>query len=155
MPRGRPLTYTSKLGKNICQKLAEGESLRSICRSEGMPPESTVRGWVIDDIEGFAAQYARARDIGLDAIADETFDIADDGRNDWIEREGKRGETYIALNEEAVARSRMRLDQRKWYLSKLAPKKYGEKIQQEMTGPDGAPLPQPLIYLPANGRETP
>ena len=60
-------------------------------------------------------------------------EIADDGRNDWMEVETKKG-SYVSLNSEAVARSRLRIDQRKWYLSKLAPKKYGEKLDIEHSG---------------------
>jgi len=105
-----------------------------------MPPESTVRGWVIDDVDGFAAQYTRSRDLGLDAMADEMLDIADDGTNDYVERTKKNGEKFIALDKEAVMRSRLRFDARQWYLSKLAPKRYGVKIAQELTGADGAPL---------------
>ena len=76
----------------------------------------------------FFAQYARARDLGLDAIADELFDIADDGQNDWMERHGEGNEGYT-VNGEHVSRSRLRVDTRKWYLSKLAPKRYGEKLE--------------------------
>jgi hypothetical protein len=57
-----------------------------------MPAEATVRLWAAEDREGFSAQYARARDIGLDALAEEVLEIADDGRNDWIERLDEKGE---------------------------------------------------------------
>ena len=82
----------------------------------------------MEDREGFFAQYARARDVGLDAMADELFDIADDGTNDWMERDGEGNPGY-AVNGENVSRSRLRVDTRKWYLSKLAPKRYGEKLE--------------------------
>ena len=39
-----------------------------------MPPRTTVQQWVIDDVQGFSVQYTRARDIGLDALADEILD---------------------------------------------------------------------------------
>lgn len=92
-----------------------------------MPDVVTVCRW-LDKHPDFRQQYTRAREIQADVIADETIEIADDGSNDWIERETKRG-TIIVLNEEAVSRSRLRVDQRKWYLAKLAPKKYGDKIE--------------------------
>lgn len=133
--RGRKLTYTAEIGGEICRRLAEGESLRAICRDEGMPPESTVRAWALDDVQGFGAQYARARDIGLDAVAEELLEISDDGRNDWMEKFGKDGEAVgYELNGEHVQRSRLRVESRKWYLSKLAPKKYGDKQQVEVSG---------------------
>lgn len=153
MPVGRPSKFTPKLAADICARLATGESLRSICRDEGMPSDSTVRQWALDDVQGFSAQYARARDLGLDAMADEVFDIADDGRNDWIEREDKRGNPYVALNDEAIARSRLRFDARRWYLSKLAPKRYGDRITHE--GDPDNPIQHAAtvtLYMPDNGR---
>ena len=57
------------------------------------------------------------------------LEIADDGTNDWIERQNARsGETYIALNDEAISRSRLRVEARKWLMGKMKPKKYGDKI---------------------------
>lgn len=95
--------------------------------------------WVIQDREGFAAQYARARDAGLDTLADEVFEIADDGTNDYVEKETKKGKE-IVFDGEHVQRSRLRFDARRWYLSKLAPKKYGERVATEISGPDGGPI---------------
>jgi len=75
--RGRPCTYTTEVADLICAGLASGKGLYSICKKRGMPPEATVRGWVLDDHEGFAAKYVRARGIGLDCIADGSIDISD------------------------------------------------------------------------------
>lgn len=119
-PRGRPTDYTPKIAKEICDRLAQGESLRSICKDDHLPTESAVRGWVVDDREDFSAQYTRARDLGLDCRADMI---------------GERIET-----ESDVARARLLFDHERWYLSKLAPKRYGDKIQAEHTGADGGPL---------------
>lgn len=106
-----------------------------------MPDERTVRRWYVDDVEGFAPHYARARDIGLEAMAEDLFDIADDGRNDWTERENERtGQTFTVVDSEHINRSRLRVDTRKWYLSKLAPKRYGDRLALEHGGPDGKPL---------------
>ena len=100
-----------------------------------MPPESTVRMWYVDDRHGFAAQYAKARDIGLDCMADQVFEIADDASMDVVlTSEGPR------VQGEVVARSRLRFDARRWYLSKMAPKRYGDKLLQEHSGPDGGPI---------------
>ena len=85
---GRPSTYSQEIADEVCRRLAGGESLRAICRDEGIPDESTVRLWALDDREGFAAQYARAREVQFLAIADELLEIADDGRNDWMQRRG-------------------------------------------------------------------
>ena len=137
--RGRPSRYTEAIAADICRRLASGESLRAICRDEAFPPESTVRGWVVDDHKGFAAQYARSRDIGLDVMADEIVEISDDGSNDWMERQGENSEGWM-LNGEHVQRSRLRVDTRKWILSKVAAKKYGERVNLEHSGKNGGPI---------------
>lgn len=115
---GRPSKYTQAIADEICERLAQGESLRAICRDEHMPPEVTVRRWVVQDVNGIAAQYTRARDMGLDTTAEECREIADEGSGD-------------------VARDRLRFDERRWYLSKLAPKRYGDKQQVEHSGSVG------------------
>ena len=139
--QGRPSTFDRAIADQILARVSNGETLRQVCRSEGMPPESTVRNWAVYDYDGFAAQYARARDAQMEAWADETIDIADDARNDWIERENARtGATFIALNEEAISRARLRVDQRKWLMSKWKPSTYGDKITAEHTGKDGGPI---------------
>lgn len=126
MPAGRPSDYTPELAAGICLKLAEGLSLREVCRAEDMPDKSTVMRWLAAHDE-FRDQYATAREAQADHWADEILEIADDATNDWIKRhqDGKDVET---LNAEHVNRSRLRVDSRKWLLSKLMPKKYGDRI---------------------------
>ncbi len=131
--------YTPELAAEICERLAAGESLRAICRDDHMPDERSVRRWALDNVDGFAPQYARARDTGLDAVADELLEIADDGRNDWVEKNDPENPGYV-FNGEHSSRSKLRVDTRKWYLSKLAPKKYGDKTSMELTGADGGPV---------------
>ena len=62
---------------------AGGETLRAICRDEGMPDERTVRRWALDDVEGFAGHYAKAREVGYQSLADELLEIADDLGGEW------------------------------------------------------------------------
>lgn len=125
---GRPSTFTQAVADAICERLAAGESLRSICETEGMPNPSTVLRWA-DAHPEFAQQYARARERGYAHLADELLDIADDGRNDYITRQtGEDGETETTLNSEHIQRSRLRVDTRKWMLSKMLPKVYGDKL---------------------------
>lgn len=130
---GRPSKFTEKLAAEICQRLSAGESLRAICKGESMPPEATVRNWVVDDVQGFAAQYTRAREVGLDAMADELLDISDDGTNDWMQSNDPENPGYL-INGEHSSRSKLRVDARKWYLSKIAPKKYGDRTAIEHSG---------------------
>ncbi len=133
--RGRPTKYTPEIAETIFERLAQGDSLRRICRDESLPHESTVRQWARND-KDFYTQYATARDIGLDAMADELLDISDDGTNDtYADDEGNE-----RVNTDVIQRSRLRVDTRKWYLSKLAPKRYGDRASLELTGKDGGPV---------------
>ena len=129
---GRPPIYGQETRDQICALLAEGLSLRSICRQEGMPDLALVMRWLRDEPE-FVAQYARAREAQADALAEEILEIADDGRNDWMQREDPDNGGY-EFKGEHVQRSRLRVDSRKWFVSKLAPKKYGDKVETEHTG---------------------
>ncbi len=138
-PVGRPSDYRPDVGDIICERLVEGESLRAICRSDGMPSISSVFRW-IHQFPEFREQYERAREWQAEKFADEMLDIADDATNDFMERVDSEGRVSYDLNGEHVQRSKIRLDARKWVASKLKPKKFGDKIQQEHTGADGAPL---------------
>lgn len=132
---GRPSTYSAETAAEICRRLADGQSLREVCRDEAMPSESTVRGWALDDREGFSAQYARAREIGYFSMADELLEVADDARNDWMERHGEEDAGWQA-NGEHIQRSRLRVDTRKWMLSKALPKVFGDRVTQAVEGGD-------------------
>lgn len=100
-----------------------------------MPSTGTVYYWRNQN-SVFAAQYEAARVARAEAIFDEVLDIVDDGRNDWVERESRNG-TYIALNAEAVARSKLRADTRLRMVEKMAPSRFGEKSQLDLTNSDG------------------
>lgn len=134
---GRPSDFRPETANRICEELIEGKSLRSICSADDMPNASTVCRWLAQFPE-FREQYAHAREAQADTLTDEMLDIADDGTNDWMEKKNAEGDVVgVEYNGDAVQRSRLRIDTRKWYASKLAPKKYGDKIQQEHTAPEG------------------
>ena len=129
----RPSVYSERLASAVLSRLADGESLRVICADKAMPSRSTVKKWNSEDIKGFSARYARARDEGLDVIADEIIEISDEA--EVVLEANEDGSQYAPkLDATAVARNRLRVDARKWYLSKLAPKRYGEKQQVEHSG---------------------
>jgi hypothetical protein len=107
--RGRPSIFSEELATRICERLSAGETLRAICRDDDMPHEATVRSWAIDVSNPFSTQYARAREIGYQGLADDLTEIADDKLGD-------------------PARDRLRVDTRKWLLSKALPKVYGDKL---------------------------
>ena len=136
---GRPSLYSPDLAAAICAELADGRSLRSVCRDEGMPDARTVFRWLAAH-EEFRQQYARAKEESADALVEDILDIADDGRNDWMERAGDDAGAGWVLNGEHVQRTKVRIDARKWIAAKLKPKKYGDKVQQELSGPSGGPI---------------
>jgi len=113
-----------------------------------MPNTSTVIEWK-NTISEFAEHYARARDVQAELYADDIMDIADDGSNDWIERETTKGNIEIVLNHEHILRSRLRVDSRKWTLAKLKPGTYGDKVQHANAAGDGN-LTVELVKFGAN-----
>ena len=124
-PRGRPSIFTQEIADEICRRIAKGETVRAIGRDPGMPEESSIRGWALDDKQGFFAQYTRAVQIRAGVWAEEIIEISDDGSQDTYIDPASGNERTIA---EVVARSRLRVDTRKWMLSKVLPKIYGEKL---------------------------
>ena len=144
---GRPSKYSEDLAAQICLRLSEGESLRAICRDDAMPDKATVFRWLADEKrQSFRDQYARARDAQTDHFADEILEIADDGSNDWMERFDKDGEkSGWQLNGEHVQRSRVRIDTRKWLMARMSPRKYGDRVAMEHSGPDGGPIEHDFV----------
>ena len=142
---GRPSDYSVEITTAICIRLGLGESLREICRDSGMPDKTTVLRWLATHA-AFRTQYASAREAQADYYAEEIIEISDDASNDWMTRNRGDGETEEVENKEVLARSRLRVDTRKWLMARMAPKKYGDRIVQEVTGADGAPL-VPIINL--------
>jgi len=146
---GRPSKYTLELGDLICALLAEGKSLRTICALENMPHISTVLLWVVKGERGdeqfadFCEQYRRAREAQSEALIDEVIVIADDSSLDFkfVTKDDETGQSAKALvDNEHINRSKLRIETRFRYAAKMYAKKYGDKIQQEITGKDGGPV---------------
>lgn len=135
---GRPTDYSAAVADAICERLADGESLRSICADGAMPNKATVFRWLNLHKE-FGDQYARAREEQAESLADEIVLISDEGATKLVSG-GEEDEPAVVFDATAVARNRLRVDARKWVASKLKPKKYGDKTQLEHAGPDGGPL---------------
>lgn len=125
--------YTQELANKICSELAEGKSLRTVCKQKDMPDKSTVFDWLAKN-KGFADQYAQAKAESADALFEETIDIADDARNVIVGGEDRADNARVQVE-------RLRVDTRKWMMSKMKPKKYGEKIDHTTNGKD---LPTPI-----------
>jgi hypothetical protein len=144
---GRPSTYTQEIADRICERIADGESLRSILRDDNQPASSTVFKWLTEN-KSFSEQYTRAREAQADVLFDEILNIADDGKNDtYTDCDGN-----VRTNQDVIARSRLRVDARKWMAGKLRPKKYGEKL--ELAGDPDRPLNANLTvtFHAANGK---
>ena len=122
---GRPSEYTDTIFNEICDKLADGKSLKSICETEEMPSKATFYNW-INNSKDLLDKYARAKDDSSDALADDIQDI---------------GEKVLTGIYEAN-NARVAIDAKKWIASKLKPKKYGDKIDMTTNGKD---LPTPLL----------
>lgn len=135
---GRPSEYSDKVAGAICEKIAEGQSLRAICLAEDMPNKATVFRWLADpDRQSFRDQYARAREAQADALFDEILHIADntlEGVKTKTLPDGKVEKTTGDM----IEHRRLQVDARKWMAGKLQPKKYGDKL--ELSGNPDAPL---------------
>lgn len=133
--KGRPTDFSDELAASICFEIAEGRSLRSVCRDKGMPHMSTIFRWLGEkDKATFKEQYARACEERTEAMAEDILDIADDGTNDYVTRSTNDGDEYQVVDKDNIQRSRLRVDTRKWLMSKMKPKKYGDKIDVTSAG---------------------
>ena len=120
---GRPSVFSTSIGNEICARIMEGESLRSICQDDHMPGQRTVFEWLDNDAhENFRSRYAHARTRATEVFEDEIIDVA-----------------RSATPEDANAR-RLQVGALKWVMSKRAPKVYGDKVTQEHTGEGGGPI---------------
>jgi hypothetical protein len=131
---GRPSIYTKRLGLEICARLSLGESLKSICKDKEFPTDSTVYLWLLDENKkDFSDNYARARATQAEKMFEDIIEIAD--ASDSVIRSGaeKKSSAY-AQNQ------RLKIDTRKWYLSKVLPKKFGDKLDVT-SGGDKLPTP--------------
>lgn len=127
---GRPSDYLPEVAADICSLLADGESLRKVCERQGMPGKATVFRWLAQH-EEFRDQYAKATETRADAIFEDMFDIADE----------------VSEEAAAVAKARLRIDTRKWALARMNPKKYGDKVSQEIDhkSSDGSMATKPTV----------
>ena len=124
----RPCEFTQEVADAICEAIAEGRALRNICCRDGMPASSTVGRWLAANVE-FRRQYTVAREIQAEILIDEILQIADDKTGDEAAEpaEGAARETGVAVH-----RARLRVDTRKWLIGRLAPKRYGEKLDVDL-----------------------
>lgn len=114
--------FSQEVADRICHQMAEGRSLRSVCRDEAMPHIATVMRW-IEDNESFREQYTRASISRADAKFDEL---------DEVSELASEPDNHLR-----VAGLRLKADNIKWQLARMNSKKYGDKIENTLTGEIG------------------
>lgn len=121
----RPSKRSPQVEDEICRRLSEGETLRAICRDEGMPSWQRIYEWVASD-ESFAGRIARARELGADAIAEHTLDILDEPPERTNTEHGDKVDSGY------VAWQKNRAEQRLKLLAKWFPKRYGDRQEIDL-----------------------
>lgn len=119
--------------EEVLDLLKEGESLRKSAEAAGLAASTVLRRVKLDPI--YAEHYARAREIGYSLLAEELLAISDE-REVEVRYDGE--DVKLDLSNTAVARNRLRIDTRKWVLSKMLPKIYGDKL--ELSGDPTSPI---------------
>jgi hypothetical protein len=129
-----------KLTERVFALMQTGMPLGKSCKETGVP-KATVQGWIAADA-AIAGQYALAREALLEHWAEEVVTVADDDPAQVVDQNG-----IARYDSAAVQHQRLRVDSRKWVLSKLKPKEYGDKVTQEHTGADGGPIALAAVDL--------
>ena len=125
MGEGRPSKFSKELADTICEQLAQGKSMRTVCATDDMPDMATVFRWLRTNDE-FCKQYARAKEESTDAMAEEILDLSDGGLavvKGMAEKKSSAAAQIV----------RLQVDTRKWLMSKMKPKKYGDKSEVDLT----------------------
>lgn len=140
---GRPTIYTEKLADDICEQIANSScGLKTICeKNPHFPTRATIYEWISNN-KVFSDKYAKAKETQAHFLIEEIIEIADDTVNDW--QTSKNGDEIP--NNEVIARSRLKVDTRKWIACKVLPKVYGDKIQAQLSGEDGKPIEQNIHH---------
>jgi hypothetical protein len=130
-PGAKPMPYDQAVADAICDRLTEGRTLSKIATDDDMPSAATIYRW-LGATPTFREQYARAREHQMNAWSDEVLDISDDGSGDLITRARADGSDEEVVDHENIARSRLRVDTRKFLMARLAPKVYGDKVEIDL-----------------------
>ena len=116
---GRPSNFNRETFAEICRQMAEGESLTQICLKPRMPARTSVHRW-LDEHADIRGDYARARELQAAAFVDQMKHIS---------------ETAVD-----AGLARVRVDTLKWIAGRLHAKVWGDKVTQEISGPEGGPV---------------
>lgn len=130
---GRPkYPWTPEIEDEICTRIANGEALHKICKDDHLPTQPTVFKQLHENPQ-FVEKYARARESQAEKFLDEIIQISDDCTDDVEKIILANGTDTDAIKHSAITRARLRVDARKWAMSKLAPKKYGDRTAHDVT----------------------
>lgn len=133
----KPAFFTPELADAICSRIGDGRSLRSVCQDEDMPSRESVRRW-LKEHEDFRTLYASAHQERVDSMFEDMLAIADDRTIDWQERK-----VMIAT--------------RQWAMAKVAPKKYGDRLEvagdpeRPVVSPDPNDMARRVAFMLASG----
>lgn len=127
-PDNQIILRNAENARIICDKIVQGIALKQIARDFGAAHASTIHMWIAQDA-AFAEQYRLAKQAQADVFAEECIEIADDGSNDWLEREGKQQPNY-----ELAMRSKLRVETRMKLMRFNAPKRFGNTVAHEHSG---------------------
>jgi hypothetical protein len=141
---GRPSSYCDEVATEICDRMASGQGLRQICSADDMPARTTVLRW-LDSNPDFRDRYARAREALMDFYSEEILKIAFDDSGDFFIERDKRGRDMMVANHARVQRDRLKVDSLKWIMSKLAPRRYGERPVDD--APPVSESEQPVVSI--------
>lgn len=130
---GRPTDYTQELADKICEQLSQGMSLRSICLDDDMPSGVSIFAWLRKYPE-FLKQYERACDERTESQQEIILDLGDKAIEHAEEADPKASNAIVSAY-------KLKSDNLKWSMSKMKPKKYGDKIDMTTNGKD---LPTPI-----------
>lgn len=122
----RPTSFTQTKADAICDRLADGMSLRAVCRNKAMPSKTTVFKWLGQNSE-FADQYARAREAQADLLVDEMIELADTPKEGRKTKRTADGKLEVTTGD-MVEHRRLQIETRKWVAARMRPKKYGDRI---------------------------
>ena len=148
-PTGRPTDFTPALGDAICERICDAQSLRTICADDGMPNKATVMRWLAkseqdgapEDLRLFRDQYARAQSVKAETLVEEIGEIHEKAWVPVMLGEGVPlvvdGKPVMTVDKASVAAAKLEADNKKWLATKLSPKKYGERVDHEITGKNG------------------
>lgn len=134
--REKPEQVRERKFKKVLQEIAEnGLSARQACKVTGLDRATFYEMLNEEGEKGAerASQYARACEDRQELLLDEILEIADDATRDTITRKTNGGGEYETINKEWVDRSKLRVDVRKWALSKMNPRKFGDKVDLDVT----------------------